>query len=157
MDKSRFILNRRTDLEEGERIRLYYKLDDVVLYDGVDRITCHYPLHRAVGIKVLNPDKGVIELFGKRLILKNKLPRGANQVLINDSAFRLSYEKGSFAVAISDCLDEEFINGKKICQVAIRGVDSYLSFVAAESISCFGKNKVWLNIIKDGLEFITGE
>ena len=157
LDKSRFILNRKTDLEEGERIRLYYKLDDVVLYDGVDRITCHYPLHRAVDIRVINPDKGVIELLGKRLILKNRLPHAVNQVRITDSAFRLSYEKGSFAVAISDCLDEEFINGKKICQVAIRGVDSYLSFVGEESISCFGKNKVWLNIIKERLEFITGE
>jgi hypothetical protein len=60
-------------------------------------------------------------------------------------------------VAISDCLDEDFINGKKMCQIAIRGVGSYLSFAAEESLSCFGKNKVWLNIIKDKIEFITGE
>lgn len=157
LDKTRFILNRKTNLEEDERIRLYYRLDDVVLYDGEDRITCHYPLHRAIDIKVINPDKGVIEILGKRLIMKNKLPRGVNQVRITDSAFRLSYEKGGCAVAISDCLDEEFINGKKICQIAIRGVGSYLSFAAEESISCFGKNKVWLNIIKDKIEFITGE
>ena len=81
------------------------------------------------------------------------IPRYAKAVGITERAFELSYEKDGCSVRIDGCLDEEFINGKKIIHVALNGADSYLSFVASEDIGCFTKQKVYLNIYPTLLEF----
>lgn len=152
-----FILNKKTELKTGERIRLYYKIEDLLLYDGDERLTCHYPLRKKIKIKVLDAKNGRIEILGKRIRLKGSIPRSVGYARITDQGFELSYNRGTCAVRVYDCLDEEFINGKKLSQIALRGVEGYLSFMSKEEITCFGKNKVWLNVIPDGLEIENGE
>ena len=151
-DGRSFVMNRKTNLRAGEKIRLYYKIDDIVLYEGDERLTCHYPLHRTVDVKVEN---GVISILGKRIKPKNKPPNYAKRLRITESAFRLSYDKGRCSIPMLECLDEEFINGKKISHVAVKGVDHYLSFISDSELTCFGKSKVWININTDKLEFET--
>ena len=151
-DGRSFILNKKTNLKAGEKIRLYSKIDDLVLYEVEERLTCHYPLHRAIEVKVENQ---VISILGKRIKLKNKPPHYVKRLRITDAAFSLSYDKSSCAIPVLECLDEEFINGKKISHVAIKGADSYLSFTSDSALTCFGRNRVWLNINTDRLEFET--
>ena len=86
---------------------------------------------------------------------KNKPPNYAKRLRITESAFRLSYDKGRCSIPMLECLDEEFINGKKISHVAVKGVDHYLSFSSDSELTCFGKSKVWININTDKLEFET--
>lgn len=146
-----FMMNRKTDLKPGEKIRLYYRPDDLVLYNGEERLTCHYPLHRNLEIKPLGTD--TISLLGKRIRLKKPLPRGARHLRITDGAFRLSYSKDSHPLAVNGCLDEEFINGLKLCHLDLGGSDSYLSFFCDPDVTAFGKERVWLNIYPEKFEF----
>ncbi|MBO5716285.1 MAG: ABC transporter ATP-binding protein [Clostridia bacterium] len=148
-----FILNKKTDLKEGEKIRLYYKIEDLVLYDGDKRLTCHYPLHRKIKIRVHDAKSGKIELFGKRIKLNRTIPVYCEHVTISEDAFVLSYEKGKCSVRVAECLDEEFINGEKLSHVGIKGADSYLSFIPDREVTVWGKKKVWLNIIPQKLKF----
>ena len=148
-----FVLNKKTALKEGERIRLYYKIEDLILYDGDQRLTCHYPLHKKIFVKVHNNQSGKFEVLGKRIKLSRAIPVTTEHILISENALFLSNEKGKCAIQIMECLDEEFINGKKLNHVAIKGVDGYLSFFSREDVTCFGKNKVWLNIIPQNLKF----
>ena len=141
-----FVLSEKTNLISGEKIRLYYKKDDLVLYDRADRLTCHYPLHGKLDIRVTDPKGGVVEILGKRIKLSAPISSRARKVLITEDAFKLSYDKGANAFCVLDCLDEEFINGKKLHHIALKGVDGYLSVMSDESGSCFEKRRVWLNI-----------
>lgn len=149
----RFILNKRTSLKAGERIRLYYKICDLVLYDGDKRITCHYPLHRSVDIKVFDAKNGKFEILGKRIKVKKEISNSLRSVDITGKAFNLSYEKGRCSLRVDGCLDEEFINGRKLFHIAIKGARTYLSIVANDEISCFTKKKVYLNINPNMIEF----
>lgn len=149
----RFILNQKTSLKSGEKIRLYYKIEDLILYDRSERLTCHYPLHKNIKIDVFDAKNGKFEILGKRIKLKKEIPSGTNKVCITKNAFELSYEKGRCAVRVLDCLDEEFINGEKLLHVAIKGSTSYLSFMADGEISCFTKKKVYLNINPNMIKF----
>lgn len=144
-DKS-FILDRKTALKAGEKIRLYYKIDDLIIYDCNKRCTCHYPLHNRIKMSLHNAKAGEIEILGKRLKLKNAIPDNAEYVMINEEAFELSYQRGKYSVLIDACLDEEFINGKKLMHVAVKKEQSYFSFMAKVDICCFTKQKVYLNI-----------
>ena len=151
IENTSFVLCRKTGLMPGEKIRLYYKIDDLILYDGDDRITCHYPLHRYIPIKSSAGERA--EILGKRIKLKSSVPAGVSCCEITPSGFDLSYTKGKYAVPIRGCLDEEFINGKKLSHIAVNNADRYLSVLSGEDVSCFGKSKVWLNIDPYGLEF----
>lgn len=146
-----FLMNRKTDLKSGEKIRLYYKPDDIVLYDGDERLTCHYSLRRSIEINPLGA--AAISLLGKRIKLNKSLPHGAKYVRITEDAFRLSYAKDSYPLAVNGCLDEEFINGRKLCHLDLRGSDSYLSFICDTDVTAFGKERVWLNIYPEKFEF----
>ena len=148
-----FILNKRTALTEGEKIRLYYKIDDIILFDGESRLTCHYPLHRTINVDVFDAPNGKFTILGTRIKLKNGIPSGVDVVRITEKAFELSYEKEKCSLKIEGCLDEEFINGKKLIHVALKDAESYLSFVADEEIGCFTKKKVYLNIYPTMIEF----
>ena len=149
----RLILHKKTALKKGEKIRLYYKIEDIVLYDGGDRITCHYPLNRSLAINVLDTGRGKIEILDKRVQINAPISSRAELVHITDDAFELSYDKGKCSLSVDGCLDEEFINGKKLNHIAIKGVDGYLSVMSEQSVSCFGKSKVYLNIYADKLKF----
>lgn len=151
--EDRFILNRKTDLEAGERIRLYYKIEELILFDGKVRLTSHYPLHRRIKIGVFDASGGKFTVLGKRIKLNKSIPSYAKFAVISEDAFELSYEKGRCSVKIDGCLHEEFINGQKIIHVAIKGEDSYLSFIADEEIGCFTKRKVYLNINPSKIRF----
>ena len=148
-----FVLNKKTALEEGERIRLYYKIADMILYDGDERLTCHYPLHQRISIRVHDARVGKIEMLGQRIKLNRPIPASARYVTVSDDAFVLSYVKDRCSVRIGDCLDEEFINGKKLVHVALKGEGSYLSFMANTDVSCFTKKKVYLNIYPKFIKF----
>ena len=149
-----FILSEKTNLKQGEKIRLYYRIKDLVLFDGNKRLTCHYSLHRKIKIRIHDADRGMFELLGKRIKLGKPIPKNAKYAKITQKAFELSYKKGKCNLRIKDCLDEEFINGKKLINVHVKGNDEYLSFMADESIGCFGKKKVWLNITPKEILFI---
>jgi len=148
-----FVLNKKTALEEGERIRLYYKIADMILYDGDERLTCHYPLHQRISIRVHDARVGKIEMLGQPIKLNRPIPASARYVTVSDDAFVLSYVKDRCSVRIGDCLDEEFINGKKLVHVALKGEGSYLSFMANTDVSCFTKKKVYLNIYPKFIKF----
>ncbi len=148
-----FILNKKTNLKEGEKIRLYYKIEDLILFDGDKRLTCHYPIHNKINIRVNDAPSGKFEMLGKRIKLNKCIPSYSKNVIIDEDAFVLSYERGKCAVRIAGCLDEEFINGKKLCHVAIKGIEGYLSFISNEDVTIFGKKKVWLNIIPQKMKF----
>lgn len=150
---NKVILARSTGLKVGEKIRLYYRLEDLNLYNGEERLTCHYPLHRNVAIKIYDNRVGKVELLGKRIKLNSTLNSSFRYAIISEDSFEISYKKGRCAVRVTDCLDEEFINGKKLMHVAIKGVEGYLSFIASRDITCFGKDKVWLNIVPKKLIF----
>ena len=141
-----FILSEKTNLIPGEKIRLYYKKDDLILYDQGDILTCHYPLRNRVDIKVVDPVRGVVEIFGKRIKLSAPISGRARRVLVSEDAFKLSYDKGINAICVLDCLDEEFINGKKLHHIALKGVNGYVSVMSDESVCCFEKRQIWLNI-----------
>lgn len=145
-DGGSFILNEETNLRVGEKIRLYYKKDDITLFSEDDRLTCHYPLRKKININVITPSRGVVELFGKRVRLGRAVPGEEKYITVTDDAFSLSYDKTSLAFQVVGCLDEEFINGRKLMQVAIKGMAGYLSIMTDEEINCYGKNKLWLNI-----------
>jgi len=149
-----FILSEKTNLQKGEKIRLYYRINDLILYDGNNRLTCHYSLHRKIKIKIHDADKGMFELLGKRIKLGKPIPKNAKYAKITKKAFEISHKKGKCNVRILDCLDEEFINGKKLIHVHVKESDEYLSFLADESVGCFGKNKVWLNITPKEISFV---
>ena len=151
IDKKSFVLARKTDLLPGERIRLYYKIQDIVLYEGNERLTCHYPLHRRIEINVIDADRGIIKLLGKRIRLGISIPSYAKFVEISELGFRLSHKKTKYSIPVVGCLDEEFINNKKLSYIEINGADSYLSLLSGEEICCFDKKRVWLNIIPEGL------
>lgn len=151
-DKS-YVMNKKTALKEGEKIRLYYKIEDLILYDGDKRLTCHYPLNRKIKIRVNDAKNGKIELLSKRIKLNRPIPAHTENAMISDDAFVLSYEKGRCSVRITECLDEEFINGRKLNHVAIGGEGGYLSFFSGEDVTVFGKKKVYLNIIVQKLKF----
>ena len=151
--ENKFILARSTSLKVGEKIRLYYKAEDIDIYNGEERLTCHYPLHRNIAIKIYDNNVGKLELLGKRIKLNSALNSEFKYASISEGSFEISYQKGRCAVRITDCLDEEFINGKKLMHVAIKGVEGYLSFIASKDITCFGKDKVWLNIVPKKLIF----
>ena len=146
-----FILNERTNLKAGEKIRLYYKKDDITLYSGSDRLTCHYSLRRRIDINVIDSSRGIVRLFGKRVRLGRAVPSGAKYITVTADAFSLSYDKGNLAFPIVGCLDEEFINVGKLMHLAIKGVHGYLSIMADEEITFYGKNRLWLNINTDNL------
>ncbi len=148
-----FILNKKTALKKGERIKLYYKIEDLDLFDNENRITSHYPLHREVDINVFDAKVGKFVILGKRIKLKKEIPSATKSVKITPRAFELSYKKGRCSLKIDGCLDEEFINGKKIAHVDIKGAPSYLSVVTNEELSCFTKQKVYLNIDPKLIEF----
>lgn len=150
---SSFILNKKTALKKGERIRMYYRIEDLILFDGNKRLTCHYPLHRSIPINVFDANAGKFTILGKRIKLKKSISNRAKFVRVSKKAFELSYEKGRCSVALNGCLDEEFINGYKVIHVAIKGLDSYLSFIADEEIGCFTKRRVYLNINPNMIEF----
>lgn len=141
-----FILSEKTNLVPGEKIRLYYKKDDLVLFARDDRLTCHYPLRNKPDIKVIDPGRGVVEILGKRIKLSSPISLRTRRVLITEEAFKLSYDKGMNAIAVLHCLDEEFINGRKLHHIAIKGVNGYVSLMSDESVSCFEKRRIWLNI-----------
>lgn len=151
-DKS-FVLNKKTALKEGERIRLYYKIEDLILYDGNERLTCHYPLRQKIRVWMKDAQSGKIELLGKRIKLNRPIPPNTKYVSISEDAFVLSNHKGKCAIRVAECLDEEFINGKKLNHLGVKGEDGYLSFFSRTDITCFSKNKVWLNIIPQKLKF----
>lgn len=151
-DKS-FAFDRKTALKAGERIRLYYKMDDLIIYDGNKKSTCHYPLHNRIKIGLHDAGSGKVEILGKRIKLKSATPENAECVKVNEEAFELSYEKGKCSVVINACLDEELINGQKLMHVSIKGERGYLSFMAKEEICCFTKQKVYLNIYPDKIKF----
>ena len=153
-EEKSFVFGRKTDLSANERIRLYCKIRDLIIYDGAQRLTCHYPLHRLIRVRFTGGRRDRIEILGKRIKLNKEIPFSVVYVQIADSAFSLSYERGKCSVPISGCLDEEFINGRKLNHIAIRGADSYLSVMSPEDICCFGKRRVWLNILSDRLEFV---
>ena len=146
-------MNKKTALKEGERIRLYYKVEDLILYDGDERLTCHYPLHQRIKIRVHDAKNGKIELLGKRIRLNKPIHLNTKYVLISEDAFVFSNDKDKCAIRVTECLDEEFINGKKLMHVAIKGVEGYLSFITSKDITCFGKDKVWLNIVPKKIIF----
>lgn len=148
-----FVLNKKTSLKDGERIRLYYKTEDIVLYDGNERLTCHYPVHANISIKVHDAKEGKVEVLGKRIKLNREIPSTARDVVITEEAFELSYTKGNCSVRVGDCLDEEFINGQKLIHLAIKGEESYLSFITNTDISCFTTKKVYLNIHPKMIKF----
>ena len=148
-----FAFDRKTALKARERIRLYYKTDDLIIYDGDKRATCHYPLHNRIKIGLHDAGSGRVEILGKRIKLKRAIPENAEYVAIDEEAFELSFERGRCSVLIDACLDEEIINGKKLMHVAIKGEQGYLSFMAKEEICCFTKQKVYLNIYPDKLKF----
>ena len=148
-----FILNKKTALKEGEKIKLYYKVDDLTLYEGNDRLTCHYPLNRVIDTKILDEQRTKVEVLNKRLKLARPTPRFAKGVLISQGGFELSYKKGRCSIPVVGCLDEEYINGKKINYIAVKGANRYLSVMSDCDMTCFGKAKVWLNIFSDRLEF----
>ena len=141
-----FILNKKTGLKAGEKIKLYYKIDDLTLYCGNERITAHYPLRRRIDAIILDAQKGKIELLGKRICLGRGLSSKVEYALITEGGFELSYNKGKYSVPVLGCLDEEFINGKKLNHIALRGMDGYLSVMSDTEVTCFGKSKVWINI-----------
>jgi hypothetical protein len=147
-----FILNKRTALLVGEKIRLYYKMDDLIIFSGNERLTCHYPLHKSVPIKIFDAQSGKFELLGKRIKLGRQIESRSSHAVLNNG-FELSYDKGRCALRVEGCLDEEFINGKKLCHIKIQGEGGYFSVFCNEKISCFSKNKVWLNIYPNKLEF----
>lgn len=152
-DKS-FIYCKKTALKSGERIRLYYQTDNLIIYDGDQRLTCHYPLHRRVGIRVIDGKSGRVEILGKRIKLNRQLSENVRYVRITDSGFELSYVKGKYSLPpLIGCLDEEFINRRKLSHIAVKGIDGYISLMSEEDISCFGKKRVWLNLIPEGLQF----
>ncbi len=153
----RFILNEKTNLQVGERIRLYYKAEDLILYDKQDRLTCHYSLCRNIKIKLIDANRGVIEILGKRVKIGKPITKNVKNARITKGAFKLSHDKGSCAVRVYDCLDEEFINGKKLIHISIKGNQGYLSFITDEAVSFFGKNKLWLNIVPSQLKLGTAE
>lgn len=141
-----FILCEKTNLIPGEKIRLYYKKDDLILYDQGDRLTCHYPLRNKLDIRVIDPSRGVVEILGKRIKLSAPISGRARKVLITEDAFKLSYDKVTNAFSVLDCLDEEFINGKKLHHIALKGINGYVSVMSDESVSCFENKRIWLNI-----------
>jgi hypothetical protein len=151
IDNKSFVMNRRTDLKSGEKIRLYYKIEDLIMYDGENRLTCHYPLNQKIDIKVLDAEHGIIKMLGKRIKLNKPISSGVGYATITESGFELSNRRGRCSVWVSGCLDEEFINGKKMNYLAIKNIDSYISVVSKADFSCFSNKKVWLNIIPDGL------
>ena len=153
ISNKKFILNKKTSLNVGEKIRLYYKIEDLVLFDGAERLTCHYPIHKNIEIDIFDAKNGKFQILGKRIKLKREIPSNVDSVCITKKAFELSYEKGRCSVRVVDCLDEEFINGEKLLHVAIKGSTSYLSFMADEEISCFTKKKVYLNINPNMIKF----
>ena len=130
MDENKFILNRKTALTKGEKIRLYYKIDDIVLYNKQDRLTAHYPLHRSVDVKVHDAMGGKVEIFDKRMKLKTSIPPKTKCVKIEEDAFELSYDRGKCAVKVEGCLDEEYINGKKLNHIKVKGNLGYLSVIS---------------------------
>ena len=151
-DKS-FVFYGKTGLKTGERIRLYYRIEDMIFYNTGERLTCHYPLHRRVRIRVLDARGGRIELLGKRIRLNKSISVNVKYARITDSAFELSYSRGKCSVPVAGCLDEEFINGKKLNHIAVKDADEYLSIISGEDICCFGKEHVWLNITPSHLIF----
>ena len=157
MGEKSFILGEKTNLQAGERIRLYYKIDDLLLYDAEDRLTCHYPIHRNIKIRVIDANCGKIELLGKRIKINKQIQKRTGYACITNSAFKLSYRKEGCAVRVLDCLDEEFINGRKMSHVAIKGHNGYISLMTDPDLTCFGKNKLWLNIIPNKIELETEE
>ena len=154
IDGKKVVLNKRTNLLAGERIRLYYKTEDVVLYDGDVQLTCHYAPRQKVDVKILDEASGKIEILGIRLKVDVSSVKLTNKVQITQSSFQLSLDKGKFAVAVSDCLDEEFINGQKLNHVAVKGQSGYLSLESKSQFSCFTKNKLWINIDPSKLLFV---
>lgn len=150
---NRFIMNKKTALKEGEKIKLYYKFDDLTLYDENDRLTCHYPLNRAVDTEIFDEQRTKVEVLNKRIKLSRPMPHSAAGVLITENGFELSYKKGRCSIPVVGCLDEEYINGKKINHIAVKGANRYLSVMSDCDMTCFGKAKVWLNIFPDRLEF----
>ena len=150
MGGSPFYMNRRTDLKKDEKIRLYYRPDDVILY-GEDRLTCHYPLKRRIPIKRINDH--TLSLLGKRIRLKKQIPSGAKYALIGEDAFGISLVKEKYSVKVLGCLDEEIINGRKLCHLDLRGAEGYLSFITDADICPFGKERLWLNIYSENIEF----
>lgn len=147
----RLLMNRRTDLKPGEKIRLYYRPDDITLYDGEDRLTCHYPLKRKTEIKRINDNTAVI--LGKRVKLKHSIPDGARYALITDESFKISTARDKHSVKVLGCLDEELINRQKLLYLDIKGAVGYLSFICDEHVCPFGKEKLWLNIYPEKIEF----
>ena len=150
--ESRFLLNRRTNLTAGERIRLYYKTEDLVLYAGEERLTAHYPIRRKAKVQLLHA--GTLQIFGKPFKTGRPLPAGLQSVEITKDAFYLSYEKGKNAIAVGGCLEEEFINGEKLMHLALPHTDGYVSVMTDERITCFGKKKVWLHVIPDKIKIL---
>lgn len=148
-----FILNKKTGLRPGEKIRLYYKVNDLTLYDDETKIICHYPLKRRVEVGIFDHRSGKIQLLGKRINLNRTIPSHAKYAIITEDAFKLSYDKGKCAIPVLDCLDEEFINGRKLNHIAIKGASGYLSVISDEETTCFSKNKLWLNVITDKITF----
>jgi len=147
-----FVLSKKTDLEPGERIRLYYKIDDLVLYEGEERLTCHYPLHRELEVKLLDARNGRIDILGTRISLGRAISSDGDCLIITDRGISLGYQRGKYSVRVEECLDEEIINNKKLNHIALHGLNRYLSVFSAKDVSCFGKSKVWLNIDPDRLE-----
>lgn len=141
-----FIISEKTSLIPGEKIRLYYKKKDIILYDKSERLTCHYPLHSTVDARVIDPTRGILELLGKKIKLGRPISQRVRRLLVTEDAFRLSYDKGECAIAVLDCLDEEFINGKKLHHIAVKATRGYLSVMSDENFSCFEKKRIWLNI-----------
>lgn len=152
-----FILNKKTGLKSGEKIKLYYKIDDLTLYCGGERLTAHYPLKRRIDVKILDSAKGNVELLGKRVRVGKGISRTVGYALVTERAFELSYDKGKYSVPVYGCLDEEFINGKKLNHIALKGVDGYLSVISEQDLTCFGKSKVWININPSELTLEEGE
>ena len=148
-----FVFSRRTGLGAGERIRLYYKISDFILYEGRERLTCHYPLRRRLSVSVIDDKGGVVDILGKRIKLDRSLSKYTKYTLITEGGFELSYDKGKCSVLVNGCLDEEFINGKKLSYVEVKGSEKYLSVISEKTISCFDKKQVWININPHKLEF----
>ena len=85
--------------------------------------------------------------------MKASIPPKTKCVKIEEDAFELSYDRGKCAVKVECCLDEEYINGKKLNHIKVKGNLGYLSVISKKDITCFGKSKVWLNINPSKLEF----
>ncbi|MBQ8414282.1 MAG: ABC transporter ATP-binding protein [Clostridia bacterium] len=150
-DGREFVYGKKTNLHQGEKIRLYYKIRDLIICEGEDRLTCHYPLHNRVKIRRLDSRGDRVEILGKRVKLGRELREGVNYLDVSEPSFSLSYVRSRYSLPVAGCLDEEFINGKKLSHIAIKGTDTYLSVMSSEDVSCFGKKRVWLNIYPGGI------